>query len=109
MCYENKKGHGRARAAAGNRRRDMAALGDGGTMWRGGEKPAEFGRAAGGELEGQVVGLEQQGASGSSGAHWQRAAGGGAEQQRETKRKGREEDDADPSVIFQKNKECTVK
>jgi hypothetical protein len=35
--------------------------------------------------------------------------GGGAEQHRETKREGREEDDEDPSVIFQKNKECTVK
>jgi hypothetical protein len=28
---------------------------------------------------------------------------------REAEREGREEDDDDPSVIFQKNKECTVK
>jgi hypothetical protein len=27
----------------------------------------------------------------------------------ETEREGREENDEDPSVIFQKNKECTVK
>jgi hypothetical protein len=28
---------------------------------------------------------------------------------REIEREGREEDDKDPSVFFQKNKECTVK
>jgi hypothetical protein len=58
-CCGNKKGHGRAGAAAGNQRREVAASGDGGTTWRGGEKPAEVGRAAGGELEGQVLGLER--------------------------------------------------
>jgi hypothetical protein len=47
-CCGTKKGHGRAGAAAGDRRRDVAASGDGGTMWRGGEKPAGVGRAAGG-------------------------------------------------------------
>jgi hypothetical protein len=62
MCCRNKKGHGQAGAAAGNRRRDVAASGDGGTTWRGGEKPVEVGRAAGGELEGQVLGLERRGA-----------------------------------------------
>jgi hypothetical protein len=48
MCCGNKKGHGQAGVAASDRRRDVAALGDGGTMWRGGGKPAEVGRAAGG-------------------------------------------------------------
>jgi hypothetical protein len=62
-----------------------------------------------GELEGQVVGLERRGAAGSVGARWRRDAGGGAEQQRETEREGREEDDEDFSIIFQKSKGCTVK
>jgi hypothetical protein len=48
MCYGNKKGHGRAGGAAGDRRRDVAASGDGSTTWRGWEKPAEVGRVAGG-------------------------------------------------------------
>jgi hypothetical protein len=82
MCCGNKKGHGQAGAAAGDWRRDVAALGDGGTTWRGGEKPAGSGERRPGELEGQVVGLERRGAGGSMGAHRQGAAGGGAEQQR---------------------------
>jgi hypothetical protein len=51
-CGGAKKGHGRAGATAGDRRRDVAALGDGGTTWRGGEEPAGVERAAGSELEG---------------------------------------------------------
>jgi hypothetical protein len=47
-CGGTKKGHKRAGAAAGDQRRDVAALGDGGTTWRGGENPAGVGRAAGG-------------------------------------------------------------
>jgi hypothetical protein len=47
-CCRNKKGHGQAGAAAGDRRHDVAASSDGGMTWRGGEKPAGFGRAAGG-------------------------------------------------------------
>jgi hypothetical protein len=58
-CCGNKKGHGQAGAAASDRRRDVAALGVGGTTWRGGGKPVEVGRAAGSELAGQVVGLER--------------------------------------------------
>jgi hypothetical protein len=100
MCCGNKKGHGRAGAAAGDRRHDVAASGDGGTRWRGGESQQRSGERRAGELEGQVVGLERRGAAGSMGACRRRAAGGGAEQQRETEREGREEDDEDPSVIF---------
>jgi hypothetical protein len=45
----------------------------------------------------------------SGGVTWRlRAAGGGAEQQRETEREGREEDDEDLSVFFQKSKGYTV-
>jgi hypothetical protein len=47
-CCRNKKWHGRAGAGAGDRRCDVAASGDSGTTWRGREKPAEVGRAAGG-------------------------------------------------------------
>jgi hypothetical protein len=43
----NQEQHERAGAAAGEQRRDMAAMGDGGTTWRGGEKPAGVGRARG--------------------------------------------------------------
>jgi hypothetical protein len=79
MCYGNKKGHGRAGAAAGDRRCDVAASGDGGTTWRGGEKPVGSGERRPGELEGQVVGLERREAAGSAGARRRGAAGGGAE------------------------------
>jgi hypothetical protein len=47
-CGRTKKGHGQAGAAAGDRRHDVAASGDGSTTWRGGEKPARVGRAADG-------------------------------------------------------------
>jgi hypothetical protein len=47
MCGKAKKGHERAGVAAGDRQRDVAASSDGGTTWRGGEKPTGFGRAAG--------------------------------------------------------------
>jgi hypothetical protein len=56
-----------------------------------------------------VVELERRGAVVSAGARRRGAAGCGAEQQRETERKGREEDDEDFSIIFQKSKGCTVK
>jgi hypothetical protein len=56
-CCGNKKGHGQAGAAAGDRRRDVAASGDDGTMWRGGGKPAEVGRAAGGRAGGPGSGV----------------------------------------------------
>jgi hypothetical protein len=39
---------GQAGAATGDRRRDVAAAGDNGTTWRGGEKLAGVGRAVGG-------------------------------------------------------------
>jgi hypothetical protein len=61
-----------------------------------------------GELEGQVVDLERRGAAVSAGACRRGAAGGEAEQQRETEREGREEDDEDLSVFFQKSKGYTV-
>jgi hypothetical protein len=48
MLCETKKRHGLAGAAASDRWRDVPAAGDGGTAWRGGEKPAGVGRAAGG-------------------------------------------------------------
>jgi hypothetical protein len=56
-----KKGHRRAGAAVGDRRRDVAAAGDGGATWRGGEKPAGSGERRPGTLEGQVVGLKRKG------------------------------------------------
>jgi hypothetical protein len=93
----------------GRRRRNVAASGDGGTTWRGREKPAGSGGRRASELEGQVVGLERQGAAGSTGAHRQGAAVSGAEQQRNREGGKREEDDEDFSVIFQKSKWCTVK
>jgi hypothetical protein len=37
----------------------VAVSGDGGMTWRGGEKPAGVGRAAGSELEGQMVGFKR--------------------------------------------------
>jgi hypothetical protein len=55
------EGHGRAGTATGDRQRDVAASGDGGTTWQGGEKPAGVERAVGSELEGQVVGLKRRG------------------------------------------------
>jgi hypothetical protein len=88
-------------------------------MWRLRAMAARRGRAGknqqgsgewrAGELEGQVVGLERRGAAVSARARRRGAAVGGAEQQRKTEREGREEDDEDPSVIFRKSKECTVK
>jgi hypothetical protein len=87
----------------------VAAAGDGGTTWRGGEKLAGSSEWRPGALEGQVVWLKWRGANGSAGARRQGAASGEAEQQRETEREGREEDDEDFSVIFQKSKGCTVK
>jgi hypothetical protein len=66
----------------------MAASDDGGTTWRGGEKPAGVERAAGSELEGQVVRLKRRGAAGSAGAHRRGAAGGGAKQQSENREGG---------------------
>jgi hypothetical protein len=108
-CGGTKKRHGRAGAAAGDRRHDVAASGDGGTTWRDGESQQGSSERWAGELEGQVVGLERRGAAGSAGAPRRGAAGGGAEPQRETERKGREDDDVDPFVISQKNKECMVK
>jgi hypothetical protein len=76
--------------------------GVGGSQQRSGERRE-------GELEGQVVDLEWRGAAVSAGACRRGAAGGGAEQQREIGREGREEDDEDFSIIFQKSKGCTVK
>jgi hypothetical protein len=78
---------------------------------RGGAEKSQqgSGERRAGELEGQVVGLEWRGAAGSAGACRRGVAGGGAEQQREIERKGREEDDEDLSIIFQKSKGCTVK
>jgi hypothetical protein len=78
-------------------------------MWQGGEKPAGSSGRRASELEGQVVGLERQGAAGSVGARWQGAAIGGAEQQRNREGGEREEDDEDFSVIFQKSKGCPEK
>jgi hypothetical protein len=46
-ALRNQEEHWQAGAAAGERWRDMAAAGDGGTTWRGGEKPVGVGRAAG--------------------------------------------------------------
>jgi hypothetical protein len=63
-----KKRHGRAGAVASDLRRNMAAAGDGGTTWRGGEKPAGVGRAAGGSAGGPGGGVRA--ASGS----WQRGS-----------------------------------
>jgi hypothetical protein len=78
-------------------------------MWWGGEKPAGSGEQRPGALEGQVLGLKRRGANGSAGARRRGAMGGGVEQQRETEREGREEDDKDFSIIFQKSKGCTIK
>jgi hypothetical protein len=64
---------GGTRGGRGRRRRDVAGRG----------KVSGVGRAAAGELEGQVVGLEWRGAAGSARNHRRGAAGGGAEQQRE--------------------------
>jgi hypothetical protein len=75
MLCGTKKGHGRAGAAAGDRRCDVAAAGDGGATWQGGEKPAGLGKRRPGALEGQVVGLKWRGAAGSTGARWRRVAG----------------------------------
>jgi hypothetical protein len=60
----------------------VAAAGDGGTMWRGGEKPAGSGERRAGKLEGQVVQVGLQGAASSQGDRRRGAAGGAAEQQR---------------------------
>jgi hypothetical protein len=46
-ALQNQEEHRQAGAVVGERRRDVAAAGDGGTTWRGGEKPAGVGRAAG--------------------------------------------------------------
>jgi hypothetical protein len=46
-----------AGVASGDWRRDMAASGDGGTTWRGGEKPAGVERAAGGRAGGPGRGV----------------------------------------------------
>jgi hypothetical protein len=88
-CSRTKKRHGRAGAAAGDRRCDVAASGDGGTTWRGGGKPAGVGRAASGRAGGPGGGVRAVRGS------WQRGRsptrGGGAEQQRgrgETKMTG---------------------
>jgi hypothetical protein len=43
-CCGNKKGHERAGAVAGDRRRDIAASGDGDTTWRGGESQQRSGK-----------------------------------------------------------------
>jgi hypothetical protein len=50
-------------AAAGGRRRDVAASGSGGATWLGEENASGVGRAAGGRAGGQVVWLGQRGGS----------------------------------------------
>jgi hypothetical protein len=80
MLREQKEAR-RAGATAGDRRRDVAASGNGGTTWRGGEKLARVGRAAGGRAGGPGGGVRA--ARGSwqcrsspvrGGGRWSRAA-----------------------------------
>jgi hypothetical protein len=80
--------------------------GDGGTMWKGGEKPTGVERAAGGPAGGP--GGAVRAARGS----WQPGrspARGGGRHNRATEREGREEDDGDLFAIFQKFKGFTMK
>jgi hypothetical protein len=84
----------------------VAVAGDGGATWRGGEKPAGVGQAAGG----RAIGLG--GAGRAARGTWQRGrslARGGGRCSRETEREGREEDDGDFFAIFQKFKAFTIK
>jgi hypothetical protein len=79
----------------------VAAAGDGGMTWQGGEKPAGVGRAGG---PGGAVRVARD--------SWQPGrspARGGGRCSRATEREGREEDDRDLFVIFQKFKGFTVK
>jgi hypothetical protein len=73
--------HGRAAVAAGDRQRDVAAAGDGDATWRGGEKPAGVGRAAGGRAGGPGGGVRAARGSwkcgslpAKGGGRWSRAA-----------------------------------
>jgi hypothetical protein len=82
-----KKGHEQAGAAASDRRRNMAAAGDGSMTWRGGEKPAGSGERASGRAGGPGGGVRA--ARGS----WQRVeslARGGERWSRAAERKGRD-------------------
>jgi hypothetical protein len=84
----------------------VAAAGDGGATWQGGEKPARVGRVVGGLVGGPGGGVRA--ARGS----WQRGGSpvrGGGRCSRSAEKKGREEDDRDLFAIFQKFKGCTVK
>jgi hypothetical protein len=84
----------------------VAAAGDGGATWRGREKPAGVGRAAGGRAGGPGGGVR------AARGNWQRGrspARGGGRWSRAAERKGREEDDGDLFEIFQKFKGFTVK
>jgi hypothetical protein len=86
-------------AAACGRRRDVAASGYGGATWLSGENASGVGQAAGGRAGGQVMRVGWRGGS------WRpvdRRRGGGGRRSSETEREGREEDDEDLSVIFQK-------
>jgi hypothetical protein len=84
----------------------VAAAGDGGATWRGGEKPAGVRRAVGGRVGGLGGGVR---AARGSWQHGGSPARGGGRCSRATERKGREEDDGDLFKIFQKFKGFTVK
>jgi hypothetical protein len=84
----------------------VAVAGDGGATWRGREKPAGVGRAAGGQAGGPG------GAGRAMRGSWQpgrSSARGDGRRGRATERKGREEDDGNLFEIFQKFKGFTVK
>jgi hypothetical protein len=81
----------------------VAAAGDSGATWWGGEKLAGSGERRAGELEGQVVRVRGSWQPGRS------PATGGWRRSRATERKGREEDDGDLFAIFQKFQGFTVK
>jgi hypothetical protein len=96
---------------------EIAGAGDGCATWRGGEKPAGVGRAAGRRAGGPggagraARGSWQPGRSPARGS-WQPGrspARGGGRCSRATERKGREEDDGDLFAIFQKFMGFTVK
>jgi hypothetical protein len=75
----------------------VAAAGNSGTMWRGEEKPAGVGRAAGRRAGGPGGGVRAARCS------WQRGISpvrGGGRCSRAAERKGREEDDGDLFEIF---------
>jgi hypothetical protein len=84
----------------------VAASGGGGATWLGGENASGVERAAGGRAGGQVVRVGRRGAAGGQG---DRRCVGGGRRSSETEREGREKDDEDLSIIFQKCKRFTVK